>query len=300
MVDLKTILQQSIRRARTTVARRKPLQRQIGKFINIPGLPRRRPVQGSVWAVTMVRDEEDVIGHSVLHLVNQGLDGVIVADNLSTDRTSEVLQEVARGNPNVYVGTDSMPEYFQARKMSHLAHLAHRAGAEWVILFDADEFWFAQNTSVADFLRGVSGHSVVNCYMYDGRPTTSQGIGLSDDNGLMRLDSQSSMKKVAIRPDGWVWVNGGNHEAADLPGGRTDGLLGVHLPRRTFEQFNRKVTQGSKNIPTHDSVPENFGNHWKASASLNSSQRIDQWTSWVAEGDGVIKPLPTKWSTWHD
>jgi hypothetical protein len=40
----------------------------------------------TVVAVSMVRDEEDIVGATVAHMRSQ-VDHVIVADNLSTDRT---------------------------------------------------------------------------------------------------------------------------------------------------------------------------------------------------------------------
>jgi hypothetical protein len=41
----------------------------------------------TVIAVTMVKDEADVIGPVIANLFAQGVDHIIAADNLSTDRT---------------------------------------------------------------------------------------------------------------------------------------------------------------------------------------------------------------------
>lgn len=285
------------RRVRTALARQKPLQRRIGRGIDVPGLPKRPLQKGSVWAVTMVKNEADVIGHGVRHLLRQGVDGVIVADNLSTDQTPQVLAQLAAQHPRVHVGTDSMREFYQGRKMSHLANLARRAGAEWVVLFDADEFWFAEGSTVADYLRSLDGPAVIRCALHDGRATSVEGVDLEDTSCLIRLDQQPSMVKVAIRPDGWVWVNDGNHEAVDLPGQRADGLFGVHLPRRSLEQFSRKVTQGADSIRAA-AVPENFAHHWKSAASLVESERAEKWSDEVSSGDGVVMSLPTTWGCW--
>src|SRR5689334_9181615 len=57
-------------------------------------------VGGLLFAITMVKNEQRTIGHVVEHLLAEGLDHVIVADNLSTDRTREVLDAlVVRGLP---------------------------------------------------------------------------------------------------------------------------------------------------------------------------------------------------------
>ena len=86
-------------------------------------------------------------------MLAQGVDGIIVVDNGSTDGTRAALDALALGDPRVHVGTDSEPGFYQGMKTSYLAHLAWRAGADWVVPFDADEFWFAEACAVAERLR---------------------------------------------------------------------------------------------------------------------------------------------------
>ena len=57
--------------------------------------------KGPIWAVMMAQNEEVRISTPVRHLVEQGVDVVVVVNNLSTDRTAEVLGELARGLPLV-------------------------------------------------------------------------------------------------------------------------------------------------------------------------------------------------------
>ena len=72
-------------------------------------------------AVCMARDEADVIGSTVAHMLAQ-VDAVIVADNLSTDRTREILDQLAGGSSGrLVVVEDPDPAYRQSEKMTALA-----------------------------------------------------------------------------------------------------------------------------------------------------------------------------------
>ena len=79
-------------------------------------------------AVTMVRDEEDIVDWTIQHLLDQGVDHIIVADNMSTDGTWEWLKALA-GAPeqdSLIVVRDEEVGYYQSRKMSALAQQAFR------------------------------------------------------------------------------------------------------------------------------------------------------------------------------
>ena len=72
----------------------------------------------AVVAVTMVKNEADVIETTIRHIAAH-VDHVIVADNGSTDGTRELLDELP-----CEVIDDPDPAYYQSRKMSALADYA--------------------------------------------------------------------------------------------------------------------------------------------------------------------------------
>ena len=86
-----------------------------------------------VWAVGMVRDEADVIGYTVQHLLAEGVDRVLIADNGSVEGTGDVLRDLGKDLP-VTVVPDRLVPYEQGVKMTRLARCAAAAGAAWVIL----------------------------------------------------------------------------------------------------------------------------------------------------------------------
>src|SRR5258706_10050034 len=94
----------------------------------------------------LVKDESDVIADTVAHLLSQ-VDEVIVADNLSTDGTRDLLETMP-----VTVIDDREVGYYQSAKMTKLARLALSHGHEWVVPCDADEVWYSLFGRLADVL----------------------------------------------------------------------------------------------------------------------------------------------------
>src|ERR1043165_5300170 len=88
-----------------------------------------------VVGISMVKDEADIIAATLRHMKTQ-VDHLIVADNLSTDGTREILRKF-----DVEVVTDPEPAYRQSAKMTRLAQLARERGADWGVPFGAGENW---------------------------------------------------------------------------------------------------------------------------------------------------------------
>ena len=103
----------------------------------------------SIWAISMMRDEADVAFDVVSHLFSEGVDGVLVANNLSVDDTGG---ELVRAGAEVVMDTER--GYYQSQKMTHLANkAAHEFGATWIVPFDADEIWYrGTDQRLADYL----------------------------------------------------------------------------------------------------------------------------------------------------
>ena len=292
-------LQELARPLRNALARRRPLQQRVERAISIPGLPRQRVQPGSVWAVTMVRNEADVVAHSVRHLLNQGVDGVIVVDNLSEDPTPAVLAELARQDDRVHVGVNTLDAFYQGRAMSYLAWLAYRAGADWVILFDADEFWFAEEGSVVEALRACGSDPVQAAALHDLAPSSTSGIDFTDPHATARIRPDVTSHKVAIRPGRWVWVDDGNHSCLDLRRAAPGPLRIAHVPHRSLEQRIRKASIGAAALAKASTLRPDIGNHWRGAASRGEGELAAEWARDV-EAARILPevPLPTRWSGW--
>lgn len=221
-------------------------------------------------AVTMVRDEEDIIGWTLGQMLTQ-VDHAIVADNLSTDRTREIVETFDR----VTVVDDPDPAYTQSVKMTRLAHLAGDMGADWVIPFDADEAWWLPDLETLDA-------DVVTCrpYVYVPQPTDPQ----EDPNPITRLHwrlpDPEPQHKVVFRYHASAALHMGQHDV-DRPGTRCEGTRVRHYQYRSVQQVRRKVSNG---VGAYDAsgLSKIYGTHWRDLDALSASE-LDEW--W----DGYMK-----------
>lgn len=275
--------------------------RKVHRGLAIPDL---RNVSGRIWAVTMVKNEADIIEHTVRHLVSQGVDQILVADNGSSDATIEILRRLKTTLP-LHIAIDSEHGYFQDHKMSTLAKIARRHGAEWVIPFDADEFWFAPGQSLRNFLI-ESNVPVLRARMFNIFPTRDRQT-LTGMTGPVSLDMSSPIQeKVAVRTHPLLWIEMGNHGAI-RPGFRQDGLRIIHAPWRSRPQLTRKIRQGAeayRNLGRASSL----GTHWTTQDQRSDEGLGELWSSlldrrapaslnWRPHGPFVTCD-PSEWRFW--
>ena len=235
-------------------------------------------------AVTMVKDEADIIDTTVRHMLTQ-VHHVIVADNLSSDDTPNILMRLLAEFPDrLRIVTDPDVGYEQSRKMTALARLAwDEFRAEWVVPFDADEIWYSPfHDTIADHLATVADQwLVMPARVYDHVATRRDDPDEPDP--VLRLGYRRNeplpLNKVACRNRTGLVIEQGNH-GARYPGGATihePQLVVRHFPYRSVEQLVRKVRNGAAAYAATD-LPENMGAHWRqwgAGLEQNGEQWID-------------------------
>lgn len=275
-----------------TRATRKKVARHFYLPSNLRGVK-----SSTVWGVTMVRNEEDIVEDVIRHQVSQGISPILIADNNSMDKTPQILARLAEELP-IFVIQDSLDAYHQAEKMTALSRLAFRHGARWVVPFDADEMWFAEGSTVADYLNN-SNLCVSNVAMYNVYPGKS--------GKPAKIDStKQPMGKVAFRASYFALLGIGNH-TVDRSGKRGEGLYIAHFPWRSIEQLRRKVRQGRQALEAA-SLPANMGSHWRALAVLTDDDVETLWsfietqTPHPALNDQFTGPIfnadPKVWNSW--
>lgn len=233
----------------------------------------------SVAAVLMVRDEADIIGPTIRHLLTQ-VDAIYVADNLSTDGTREILESFGS---DIILSDDPELGYYQSRKMTALASVAYRAGHSWVVPCDADEIWYATGSTLREHLGGIAGDvAIVSAELYDHIPTSEDDPTILDPVARIgwRKRYKGALPKVAcrLRPD--LVIDAGNHSASYRgPGLRVPGLTLRHFTWRSPEQYVRKILNGKEAYAATD-LPEGLGIHWRM---------------WEGHEEGTIRQHFYKW-----
>lgn len=188
----------------------------------------------------MVKNEADIIGETIANLFAQGVDHIVVADNGSADGTIGVL-----GSTAVHLLSDPIVEYWQGEKMSHLARVATRMGASWIVPFDADELWKGTSgRSVADVLRSSSA-SVVRAEWWDFVPLSEGEANSHAQRFPFRLPRPNSHVKVAFRANWLARIAIGNHSVAIPDPTVEDGLRIAHYRWRSPEQMIQKARDGT-------------------------------------------------------
>lgn len=227
-----------------------------------------------VWAVSMFRDEEDVADHVIKHLIDEGVDGIIVADNLSTDKTRDkILSCVPYAEEKgcrLILEIDDEVGYYQSEKMTKLAQKAVEQGASWIVPFDADEIWFSHTDRLAVQLRSMPEmYRVANCSITNHFPSSLDEVGNPFEVITWRQAEPQKLPKVAFRWEDDAVIHQGNH-SVHLPSGghrswHTSDLIGIqlrHFPYRSFEHFKRKAINGKAAYDASD-LPADMGQHWR-------------------------------------
>ncbi len=233
----------------------------------------------------LVRDEEDILReHLDFHLA-QGVDEIILMDNLSSDRTAEIAKEYERAGHLQYV-FQPQDDFSQGRWVTQMARRAGRElKADWVINSDADEFWWPHFGSLKDALGSTENERLA-------ASVERTNFVARADNGepfWRRMDvrrvvsvnclGQPVPGKVAHRARADVVVEQGNHRIA--VGGHVVPPVAapitiLHFPVRSRAQFFNKIAKGGAAYARNRQLPRGVGKTWRHLYKLYQQDKLDQ------------------------
>ncbi len=207
-----------------------------------------------VLAIINAYNEEDIVGETVRHLLDDGID-VHVVDNWSTDGTLRVLDSMGAGGRLTVSRYPDHPsgEYEWHRLLEHTAAIAAQSPHAWVIHHDADELraspW--RGVGLADGIAFVDslGYTAIDFTVVDFRPVGDDPVGDTWEQRVRHFEfgrRAGHFRQVkAWRQTPGVVVDLASSGGHDVTfGGRTVyplKFLCRHYPLRSRAQAARKV-----------------------------------------------------------
>ena len=196
----------------------------------------------------LVRNEEDILKENIEYHLNRGVDLIIAMDNLSEDKTTDILKKYENLGVLKYLYQKD-DNYAQDVWCTDMAKMALDLGADWVFHNDADEFWWGDiktvlNSVPREFITAAATR-------WDFIPVKSEASWRDSliyrDIKTENIFGRRILPKVAHRAIKGIKLKTGNHKAL-LSGGVLlpfeTQLEILHFPIRSYAQFEKKVSVG--------------------------------------------------------
>jgi hypothetical protein len=231
-------------------------------------------------AVAAVKDEADVIEVNIRHLFAHGIDLIRISDGMSTDGTADILEDLqGEFGDRLEVLHAIYETFYQERTMNALAGSVGIAGADWIIPFDADEFFYpAIGGTIAEALDQVQqafGWLHVPSFKH---LTWEQ-----------RFNVPGGMGKVVFRWKPGAHLTMGNHEVHNAGEGQYGVLELRELQFRGWDHFCAKV---ALNLRTLDrTLPEDKAVHYRVLEGLDQEEMEVRWREYQ-EQPVLFDPIP--------
>ena len=229
-------------------------------------------------AVCTAYHETDIIDMTVKHLLAEGIDDVYVECPTGDEETATAAAEAGAHVRLEY-------EQYHDQPMT-INHLAWEAEADWILPFDADEFFYSPlrnqtiRETLADLPDTVSTINVPKYQQHDWWWGEPYPTGAS---------------KVVYRWSPEMKIGPGNHTVTGADPNSlilNNGLLLRELQYRSFEHFKRKVEERSRTIDP--SFGPEMGWHIRQHAGKSEAALQQAYLELTDPTKTIWAPIPTK------
>lgn len=271
-----------------------------------------------VSGISMVRNEADLLPITLPYHLAQGLDELVVVDNGSTDDTPRVLARLGR-DPRIRWTRNDGP-FFQGPMTVELVRDARRRGADWVLVFDADEFWHAPGGDLRGVLEASRAgalqvaftnfvqrrsqrrndphallHAVFSAPVHPAANPESEVA-----SGRIAFVEAAFPPKWLVRPTADYQASRGTHlvEGVAGPLEETTAIVCLHVPLRSRQQLEEKATHGPRVLEA-DYRP---GQSWQKLRWMEQQRAGTLAAEWEANSqrDGALDVYGTRHPVVYD
>jgi glycosyltransferase involved in cell wall biosynthesis len=230
-----------------------------GKEVIPTPLAQLSPVK--VLAIVIAYNEEDIIKHSIEHLLKQGID-VHLVDNWSTDTTYSQAEQLSKQYDNLTYERfpkkkPKIHKYEWGRLLGRVEEIAEASKHDWIIHNDADEFrdspWKHLSMKEAIIVVNDLGYNVIDFTVLDFRPTKDGYDGsvspedffldfdpLAHPSYLDQIKCWKNVGRVNLSDSGGHHVVFDNQKIFPLK------FLSKHYPLRSKTQASKKIFKERK------------------------------------------------------
>jgi hypothetical protein len=162
-----------------------------------------------IGAVMCARNEEHIIEEWVAHHLALGIERIHVFDNMSSDRTHEILNRIHAWNSMVTVETWKPTSDVQRQAYNKGLEIMAAEGVEWCAFIDADEFissgTLVWSESLSDMLSRHQAHCAIalNWAVFGSSSHITRPKGLIQERFLYRAEENFPANrhiKSIVRP----------------------------------------------------------------------------------------------------
>ena len=232
-----------------------------------------------VFVLMMVKNEDDIIGYNIEYLQTQGIDHFYIANNLSTDNTSTILNRLETKYSNITIVDDNEEAYLQSEKMTGWMGECYGMGADYILPIDSDEKWYSKiyGKTISEAIRDYQSPTIFQVDMIDFVPGRDQVIigNPFDVIKNVKYGTHSQPKVGFTRQPGSV-VTAGNHNILNHPGETISTVLGAyHYQYRSKGHFLKKVRNNMASIQKNPDIY--MGLHWRSMINMTDEQLDQEW-----------------------
>lgn len=239
-----------------------------------------------IYMTLLVKNEEDVLEENLIFHKRMGIDGFIVTDNGSTDKTAEIIKKyIEKGwiKEAIYDKSGGYKQVIYVDRMIRIAK--EKYDADWIINCDADELWYCKQGNYKKVL-SKSFHNVLKCNIYNMLPAENDKFWKSEWKVIKTVDRKQyglpkfnlytkQIGKVIHRTSGYKLISMGNHNVKMRfkSIGYTKNIVIYHYNIRSKDHFFDKMIGGGKEISKISN--NNVGEHWKYFFEMSKKNDFD-------------------------